>query len=274
MPGVPAATMFPPDLAIATLLLLLVAAFAAGWIDAVVGGGGLLQLPALLLVPGLSPVQALATNKLGSIFGTATSAVTYYRRARPDLRTALPMAGVALLGSFGGASVASALPVAVFKPVIVVALVTVAVITLTRPALGRSTSLRFSGHAHYRAAVAVGVVIGAYDGVLGPGTGTFLVIAVVSLLGYDFLQASAKAKIVNFATNLGALLFFAPHGSVVWGLGVLLGVANVAGSYLGSRTAIARGTRFIRAVFLTVVAALIVKVGHDVWVENLSPLIG
>ncbi|MFD0483349.1 sulfite exporter TauE/SafE family protein [Kineococcus sp. GCM10028916] len=268
-----AAVLFPPDLAVPTLLLLLLAAFAAGWVDAVVGGGGLLQLPALLLVPGLAPVQALATNKLGSIFGTSTSALTYYRRARPDLRTALPMAAVALVGSFGGASIAAALPVAVFKPVIVVALVTVATITLLRPTLGGTTSLRFSGHAHYRAAVAVGLAIGVYDGVLGPGTGTFLVIAMVSLLGYDFLQASAKAKIVNFATNLGALLFFVPHGSVVWGLALLLGAANVGGSYLGSRMAIASGTRFIRTVFLVVVAALIVKVGHDVWVENLRPLL-
>ena len=268
-----AAVLFPPDLAVTTLLLLLLAAFAAGWVDAVVGGGGLLQLPALLLVPGLSPVQALATNKLGSIFGTSTSALTYYRRARPDLRTALPMAAVALVGSFGGASIAAALPVEVFKPVIVVALVTVATITLLRPALGGTTALRFSGGAHYRAAVAVGLAIGVYDGVLGPGTGTFLVIAMVSLLGYDFLQASAKAKIVNFATNLGALLFFVPHGSVVWGLALLLGAANVGGSYLGSRMAIASGTRFIRTVFLVVVAALIVKVGHDVWVENLRPLL-
>jgi uncharacterized membrane protein YfcA len=268
-----AVVLLPPDLTLATVLLLLVAAFAAGWVDAVVGGGGLLQLPALLLVPGLSPVQALATNKLGSIFGTTTSALTYYRRARPDLRTALPMAAVALVGSFGGASVAAALPVAVFKPVIVVALVTVAVITVVRPALGSTTALRFSGHAHYRAAIAVGLAIGVYDGVLGPGTGTFLVIAMVSLIGYDFVQASAKAKIVNFATNLGALLFFAPHGAVVWGLGVLLGIANTTGSYLGSRMAISSGTRFVRTVFLVVVAALIVKVGHDVWVENLRPLL-
>ncbi|GLY32579.1 TSUP family transporter [Kineosporia sp. NBRC 101731] len=261
---------FPPELGLPALALLLLAAFAAGWIDAVVGGGGLLQLPALLLVPGLTPVQVLATNKLGSVFGTATSALTYYRRARPDLRTALPMAAVALVGSFAGASIASSLPVAVFKPVIVVALVVVAALTLARPALGQATALRYAGHAHYRAAVAVGLAIGVYDGVLGPGTGTFLVMAMVSLIGYDFLQASAKAKIVNFATNIGALLFFAPSGAVVWGLGLMLGVANLSGSYLGARMAISSGTKFIRVVFLVVVLALIVKVSHDVWVENLS----
>jgi uncharacterized membrane protein YfcA len=242
-------------------------------VDAVVGGGGLLQLPALLLVPGLSPVQALATNKLASIFGTTTSAITYYRRAAPDLRTALPMAAVALAGSFGGASIASLLPASVFKPIIVLALVAVGVLTALRPALGRSTRLRFTGRTHLLVALAVGAVIGCYDGILGPGTGTFLVIALVGLLGYDFLQASAKAKIVNFATNLGALLFFAPHGSVVWPLGLLLGVANVGGSYLGSRTAISRGTGFIRVVFLVVVAALVVKLGIDVWNENLRPML-
>jgi uncharacterized protein len=123
----------PDGLTPTTLALLLVAALAAGWIDAVVGGGGLLQLPALLLVPGISPVQALGTNKLGSIFGTTTSAVTYHRRARPDLRTALPMAAIALLSGVAGASVASLLPASVFTPVIVVALVAIGVFTLVRP---------------------------------------------------------------------------------------------------------------------------------------------
>lgn len=265
--------LFPAELTLATLALVLVAAFAAGWIDAVVGGGGLVQLPALLLIPGMTPVEALATNKLGSIFGTATSSVTYVRRARPDLRTALPMAGVALVGSFAGASIASLLPVAVFKPIIVVALVVIAVITATRPTLGAATRRRFTGRAHYAWAMAAGLAIGFYDGILGPGTGTFLIITMVSLLGYDFLQSSAKAKIVNFATNLGALLFFVPHGAVLWGLGLLLGAANVLGSALGSRMAVARGSRFIRVAFLVVVAALIVKLGWDVWTENLAPLL-
>jgi hypothetical protein len=265
------ADLLPDRLQPATLAFVLVAALAAGWIDAVVGGGGLLQLPALLLVPGLSPVQALGTNKLASICGTTTSAVTYYRRARPDLRTALPMAAVALVSSFGGASIASLLPAGVFKPVIVLALVGIAVFTLLRPSLGEVTALRHTGRAHHVVAVAVGAGIGFYDGILGPGTGTFLVIATVTLLGYDFLAASAKAKIVNCATNLGALLFFLPHGSVYWGLGLLLGVANMTGGYLGSRAATARGSRFIRIAFLVVVTALIARVGWDVWTEDLRP---
>ena len=253
------------------LILVVVAAFAAGWIDAVVGGGGLLQLPALLLIPGIAPIQALATNKLASVFGTATSSVTYYRRAKPDIRTALPMAGIALAGSFGGAAVATILPPAAFKPIIVVALLAVALFTAFKPQMGAATKLRFQGHKHHVMAGVAGLAIGFYDGMIGPGTGTFLVITLVALLGYDFLQASAKAKIVNFATNAGALLLFIPNGSVLWLLGGILAVANVAGSYLGSRMAISRGTTFIRVVFLVVVIGLIGKLGFDVWNENIAP---
>jgi uncharacterized membrane protein YfcA len=255
------------------LALVVIAAFGAGWVDAVVGGGGLLQLPAVLLIPGITPVQALATNKLGSIFGTATSSVTYYRRARPDIRTALPMALIALTGSFGGAAVATVLPASAFKPIIVVALLAVALFTAFKPQLGAATALRFSGHRHHVAAGAAGLVIGFYDGLIGPGTGTFLVITLVALLGYDFLQSSAKAKIVNFATNAGALILFIPHGAVLWVLGLILGAANTAGSYLGSRMAISRGSGFIRAVFLGVVILLIAKLGVDVWNENIAPLL-
>ena len=136
-----------------TLILIVIAAFAAGWIDAVVGGGGLLQLPALLLIPGISPIQALATNKLASVFGTATSSVTYYRRAKPDIRTALPMAVIALVGSFGGAAVATVLPAAAFKPIIVIALLVVALFTAFRPQMGAATRLRFRGHKHHIMAV-------------------------------------------------------------------------------------------------------------------------
>ena len=264
--------LFPEGLSWELLGVLALVAFAAGWVDAVVGGGGLLQLPALLLVPGITPVQALATNKFGSIFGTATSSVTYYRRTHPDLRTALPMAGFALAGSFGGASVAALLPVAVIKPIIVLALIAVAGFTATRPTMGAETRLRFSDRRHHGSAALIGAAIGFYDGMLGPGTGTFLVISLVSVLGYNFLEASAKAKIVNVATNLGALLLFVPHGAVLWALGAIMGAANMAGGYLGSRTAITRGSGFVRIAFLLVVALLIVRLGFDVWNESLSGL--
>lgn len=245
------------------LVALVLAGFAAGWVDAVVGGGGLLQLPALLLVPGISPVQALATNKLASIMGTSVSALTYYRRVGPDLRTAGPLALTAFAGAVGGAALASRIPESLFTPIILVVLVAVAAYTIARPSLGRDTSLRWEGNGHRWAAAGIGLVIGAYDGLLGPGTGTFLVIALVSVLGYAFLPASALAKIANFATNAGALCFFVPGGFVVWSLGLAVGAANLCGGYLGARTAVSRGSGFVRGVFVVVVTALVLTLSYD-----------
>lgn len=245
------------------LALLLVAALGAGWIDAVVGGGGLIQLPALLLFPGITPVQALATNKLGSIFGTATSAVTYYRRTSPDLKTAIPMAVTALLGAFGGAGLATILPSQAIKPIIIAALIAVLLFTIFKPKAGELSRLRYTGHKHYLRALAIGLVIGGYDGMVGPGTGSFLIISMVTVLGYNFLQSSAKAKIVNLCTNLGALLLFVPTGHVLVGLGLAMGVMNMLGGYLGARMAISKGSGFIRIVFVVVVSALIIKLGSD-----------
>lgn len=256
-----------------TLVLIIVAGFSAGWVDAVVGGGGLIQLPALLALPGIAPVQALATNKMGSVFGTTTSALTYARRVRPDLRTAIPMALVALLGAFGGAALASTLPARVFKPIILAAIIAVALFTALRPQTGQYTQLRLKGRRHLAAACGLGLAIGFYDGLIGPGTGSFLVIALVSGMGYAFLEASAKAKIVNMATNIGALVLFsvfAPQGTLLWGTGLVLGASNMLGGYVGARMAVARGNRFIRWVFLAVVAALAVKLGIDVWSENFA----
>lgn len=227
----------------------------------------MLQLPALLLLPGITPLQALATNKLASVFGTATSSVSYYRSVRPSLRTVIPMAAIALVAAIGGASLAAFLPAEIFKPIILVALVVVALITIFKPSLGAVTKLKYHGAKHVLIAGAAGAAIGFYDGLIGPGTGTFLIIALVGVLGYDFLMASAQAKIVNFATNLGALLLFIPLGAVIWPLGLIMGVANVAGSWLGSRMAIKRGAKFVRVLFLIIVAALIVKLGYEILTE-------
>jgi uncharacterized protein len=252
------------DPTLTTLAFLGAAAFAAGWIDAVVGGGGLIQLPALLVgLPGASPAQLLATNKFGSIFGTATSSVTYYRRVHPDLRTALPMAGVAYVGAVVGALIGLHIPKAAFYPIILVLLIAVGAYTLFKPTLGETTVLRFSGHRHTGFAMLTGFVIGVYDGALGPGTGSFMVFALVGLMGYAFLEASAKAKIANFATNLGALTVFIPGGHVMWAVGAVMAAANLLGGYVGARTAVARGSRFVRLVFIVVVGAFIVRIGGD-----------
>jgi uncharacterized protein len=247
------------------VLLLCLAAGFAGWIDAVSGGGGLVQLPALLVVlPGASPIQVLATNKLASICGTSASATTYYRKVRPDLRTALPMAGIALVGAALGALCISLIPSEVFRPLVLVLLVAVAAYTLLRPGLGDVQKLRWDGRKHHVAAGLGGFGLGFYDGIFGPGTGAFLVFLFVSLLGYAFLQASAKARIVNLATNLGALLVFIPQGAPLWRLGLLMGAANVAGGWLGAHTAIRRGGRFVRVVFLVVVGGLVLRLGAEI----------
>ena len=259
------------DLPLATLALLVVVAFAAGWVDAVVGGGGLIQLPALLigLPAGTPPAAILGTNKLSSMWGTGTSAVTFARRVRPDWRTVLPLVVGAALGAAGGAQLAKLLPKEAFTPIVLVALIGVGLYTWRRPELGLVSAVRHSGGAHYGRTAVIGLVIGAYDGFLGPGTGSLFVIALVGVLGYGFLEASGKAKIANLVTNLAALAVFAAHGTILWGLGLSMGAANLLGGYLGARTAIARGSAFVRRVFLVVVAALALKLAYDT-VHSLS----
>jgi uncharacterized membrane protein YfcA len=254
-----------PDLQ--TVLLLCLVAALAGWVDAVSGGGGLLQLPALFLaLPEAAPVQALGTNKLSSIAGTSAAAATYARKAPPDVRTAMPMVIAAILGAAAGAATASRIPADVFRPLVVVLLVAVWLWTLLRPQMGRTQQLRWQGRRrHYAVATVAGLVIGFYDGLLGPGTGSFLLIVLVAVLGYSFLNASSTAKVVNLGTNLAALVVFAASGSVLWLLGLLMGACNLAGAVVGARMAIRRGSEFVRLVFLVVVAVLIVRLGWDVF---------
>ena len=248
-----------------TFVLLGLAGLAAGFVDAVVGGGGLIQLPALVIgLPGASPVQVLATNKLASICGTSVSSATFYRRVRPDPRTFLPLMLLSLVGSALGALVASFLPREALDPIVLVVLVLVGGYVLLSPQVGTISVLRFSGHRHTAAAMLTGLAIGFYDGAIGPGTGSFFVFTLVGLLGYNFLEASAKAKMANWATNLGALLVFLPQGAIMWKVGLLVGVANLLGGYLGARTAVARGSRFVRIFFIVVVSAFIVRLGGQV----------
>lgn len=253
------------DLPALTLALLVLAAFAAGWVDAVVGGGGLVQLPALLigLPTDTPPAAVLGTNKVSSVFGTATSSVTYALRIRPDWRTVVPLVLSAAVGSAGGAELARYLPKAYFTPIVLVALVGVGLYTWRRPQLGLTSTRKHDGSAHYGRTALIGLGVGGYDGFLGPGTGSFFVILLVGVLGYGFLEASAKAKIANLATNLSAISVFALQGSVLWGLGLAMGAANLLGGFLGARTALKHGNGFVRKVFLLVVAALVLKLAYD-----------
>lgn len=230
-----------------------------------VGGGGLIQLPALLIgLPADTPPAAvLGTNKVSSVWGTLTSSITYAVRVRPDWRTVVPLVVASALGSVLGAQLARFLPRDWFTPIVLVALVVVGIYTWRRPELGLVSARLHAGRAHYGRTAAIGLGVGAYDGFLGPGTGSFFVILLVSVLGYGFLEASAKAKIANLVTNLAAIAVFAGAGSVLWLLGLAMGAANLLGGLLGARTAINRGNAFIRRVFLVVLAGLVVRLGYD-----------
>ncbi|MCX4472329.1 TSUP family transporter [Micromonospora sp. NBC_01655] len=252
----------------ASLITLLAAAVLAGWVDAVVGGGGLLLLPALLLVaPGVPVATALGTNKLAAIAGTATAAVTYARRTKLDWRVAGPAAGLAVVTAGLGAALAGVVPASAYRPVVLGVLVVVAVFVVARPRLGVVAVPQRRTRGRVVAAVVVaGVGIAAYDGLIGPGTGTFLVVAFTALVGADFVGGSAMAKVVNAGTNLGALVVFAATGHVWWLLGAAMAVCNVVGAVVGARMALRRGAGFVRVVLLVVVLALVVKLGYDEWV--------
>ncbi|MEY9215247.1 TSUP family transporter [Thermobifida halotolerans] len=247
------------------IALLLVAAAAAGWIDAVVGGGGLLMLPTLLLAFPTAPVAAvLGTNKLTAIFGTCSAAITYARGVKTEARVVWPAAGLALLGAGGGAALAGAVSSAALRPIIMVVLLGVAAFVVLRPAMGRVAEPRLRTPIRVLVAVlVVGLGVGCYDGLIGPGTGTFLIIALTSIIGLDFVTASASAKIVNTATNLGAITVFALNGDVMWLIGLGLAVCNIVGAQVGARMALSRGTGFVRGVLLVVVVLLVVRLGID-----------
>lgn len=243
------------------VLVLLVAAAGAGWIDAVVGGGGLLQLPAIL-VTGMPTVEAMATNKLSSVFGTASAAVAYARSTKVDRQVAIPGAALAVLSAGLGAWAAASISAEVLRPAVMVVLLGVAAFVTLRPSMGAVPVPHLRTQPRVAAAVATaGVGIAFYDGIMGPGTGTFLIIAFTTILGLDFVAASASAKIINIGTNVGALAVFAAQGHVQWALGLGMAVCNVAGAQFGARTAIKRGTSFVRIVLLVVVVAMVIRLG-------------
>lgn len=248
-----------------TLVLLVIAAFVAGWVDAVVGGGGLIQLPALLtaLPADASTGAVLGTNKVASAAGTAVSSWTYVRRIPPVVATAAPLIACALAGSAVGAGLASFLPRPLLSPIVLVALLGVGAYTLLKPTLGLVHQPRHHGRAHVLRAGGIGAGVGVYDGILGPGTGSFFIIAMVAVLGYGFLEASVHAKLANLTTNLGALLVFGLQGEVWWLLGGVMALANVLGGYLGARLALRLGSGFVRTVFLVVTGALALRLAAD-----------
>lgn len=240
------------------------AAFAAGLVDAVVGGGGLIQLPAMFsLLPKEAPATILGTNKLAAIFGTGSAAISYSRRVRVAWSTAAPAAIAAFALSFVGAWTVTQVPADFVRALLPFVLVAVAVYTFMKKDLGAVHAPLHSGMAERYWAIGIGAAIGFYDGFFGPGTGSFLLFLFVRFFGFDFLSASAAAKVVNVACNLSALMWFGVSGHLLWQLGLLMAGCQIVGSVIGTRLALKHGSGFVRKLFLFVVTALIVKTAYD-----------
>jgi len=240
------------------------ASLMAGFVDAVVGGGGLVLVPALFSVyPGAAPATLFGTNKGAAIWGTAWAAVQYARRVTLPWSALAPAALAALLGSFSGAWTVTLVSAEGLRLALPFILAGVLAYTLVRKDLGHTHMPRFAGRHQALVASLIGLGIGFYDGFFGPGTGSFYVFLFVRLLGFDFLHASASAKFLNTATNAAALLLFVLKGHIWWQVAGVMAVANVVGSLMGTRMALARGTGFVRSMFVLVVSLLILKTGWD-----------
>lgn len=249
-----------------TTLFLCGFAFLAGFIDSVVGGGGLIQLPALFfLLPAASVATVLGTNKLSSIAGTSVAVVQYSRKVNLNWRTLLPAAITAFVFSFIGARAASLISAGVMKPLILILLVAVAIYTFIKKDFGSMSRPKLEAERERFVGVAVGLVLGLYDGFFGPGTGSFLIFIFIGIFGMDFLSASASSKVINFATNLSAVIYFAATENILYHFALPMAACNILGSVVGTRLAIAKGSAFVRVLFLTVVVAIILRFGYDIF---------
>lgn len=250
------------------LIFVTCASLLAGFVDSIVGGGGLILVPALFAAfPTTHPATLFGINKGASICGTAVATVQYARRVDMRWAALLPAALAGFAGSFAGAWLVTEISPQFLRKVLPVVLLGVLLYTLAKKELGQHHAPRFSGRAETWAACCIGLVLGFYDGFFGPGTGSFFVFLFVRWLGYDFLNASASAKLLNTATNLAALLLFAYKGHVWWHFALTMAIANVLGSLLGTHMALKHGAAFVRVVFIFVVSALIMKTGYDAFLR-------
>jgi uncharacterized membrane protein YfcA len=248
------------DPSLPVLALLVLVSFVAGTVDAIAGGGGLLTLPALLAA-GLPPALALGTNKGQSVFGSGSALLRYARAGLVDGRVARVTFPAGLAGSLAGAALVTLVPPVALRPLVLGLLVTVAVVLALRPAT--PPAARAGAHRSLPVAAAIALVIGGYDGFFGPGTGTFLIFAFVIFFGAGMREASADAKVVNFASNLAAVALFASRGLVAWNVALPMAAGQFAGGLAGAQIAVRGGDRLVRWVVLLVVLALVVKLGTD-----------
>jgi uncharacterized membrane protein YfcA len=250
-------------------LFLGAAAMLAGMIDAVVGGGGLIQIPALFsTLIQVPPATLLGTNKLAGIWGTSAAAVNFSRRVQLHWSTAVPAAIAAFVLAFAGAFTVTKVSPEFLRKLLPFILIAVAIYTFKKKDFGSIHAPRHDGMQERIFAISIGGCIGFYDGFFGPGTGSFLVFLFVRFFGFDFLAASAVSKVVNVACNMSALLWFGYSGHLLWQAGLLMAICNVSGSLIGSRLAIKHGSGFVRKLFLLVVSALILKTGYDAFLKQ------
>lgn len=248
------------------LYLLCAFAFLAGFIDSIVGGGGLVQIPAFfVLYPQLSVPNVIGTNRLASAVGTSVAALNYARSVPIPWKTVLWAGIAAAICSYLGATVQSLLPADVLKPIILVLIIAIAFFTYRKKDFGHREDIRPAADRLGWWAAGIGATLGFYNGVVGPGTGSLLVFGFVSVVGYSFLRASAISKIVNVIADVSSLVFFLSNKYVLFHLAFPMMACNVAGSYFGSRMAVLRGNAFIRRVFLVVVAGIVLRFAWDVF---------
>ncbi len=254
------------DYSIATIVSLIILCFTAGFIDAVIGGGGLIQLPAMLINFPSTPLPIIfGTNKIASFAGTSTAAFQFSRKIKFDYQILFPIALCAAAASFAGARVVSLVNVNALKPAILVILIVIAVYTFFKKDLGKVKVHHIALRQQVIRGCVMGIVVGFYDGFFGPGTGSFLVLGFVMLLGFEFVEASAYSKLVNCMTNLGALFVFISQGKYILEIAVLMAICNVAGNLAGSRIALKKGNGFVRIFFLVIVMLMIARYGYDIY---------
>ncbi|WP_418024237.1 TSUP family transporter [Paracoccus sp. TD-10] len=244
------------ELSLDLVLLLAGAAFAAGFVDAIAGGGGLITVPALMLA-GLPPAQALATNKVQGVFGAGTAAISYARSGLVDLRGQSGAAAVAFAAGLCGALLVSWIPAQALRYGLPLLLIGIAAFFALKPGLNDTDRMRRIAPAAFTASVVP--IVAFYDGLVGPGTGSFFMLGFVMLAGYGILKATAYTKLLNFASNLGGLVAFAAVGKPLWLVGTVMALAQIAGALLGARLAIRIGARVIKPLLVATSTALALR---------------
>ncbi len=248
------------------LICLCIFAFLAGFIDSIVGGGGLIQLPSLLIfLPNTAIPLIFGTNKLSSIAGTLAAAISFAQEVTIDWSIVLISTTAAFVSSFIGASTVSIIDPNLMRFLVLLLLVLVATYTWFKKDFGSQHLVKVQGVKQSIYAALIGSSLGFYDGFFGPGTGSFLIFAFIGLLGFDFLRASASAKVVNLSTNLAATIYFASTGNIIYNIALPMASCNVFGAIIGAKLAIVKGSAFVRVLFIAVVSLLIVKLAYDIF---------